>query len=153
MGTFSFRAFPAFAGLVLAASAVAAKKPLTSDTVWDMRTVGDPQISKDGKSVIFVVGWNDRMNDAMYSNLWIAGSDGKDQRPLTTGAFRDSSPRLSPDNTRLAYLSNRSGRPQIRVRWLDSGQEAQITDLQESPSGIAWSPDGKWLAYVARVPA
>ncbi|MEO8029158.1 MAG: S9 family peptidase, partial [Bryobacteraceae bacterium] len=53
----------------------------------------------------------------------------------------------------LAYLSNRSGKTQIHVRWLDSGQEAQVTDLQQSPSAIDWSPDGKWIGYVARVPA
>ncbi len=138
--------------LVLCASLAAAKKPLTSASVFDMRTVGDPQITKDGKSVIFVLGWNDRMNDAAYSNLWIVSTDGKDQRPLTTGAFRDLSPRLAPDGTRVAYVSNRSGKPQIRIRWMDTGQETQITDLLEAPGGIEWSPDGKWLAYSARVP-
>lgn len=151
--TWKLRSLSLVSAFALAISATAAKKPLTSDTLWNMRTVADPQITKDGKSVIFVLGWNDRMTDSMYSNLWIVSSDGKDQRPLTTGPFKDSSPRLSPDQTRLAYISNRSGRAQIRVHWLDTGQEAQITDLEESPAGIEWSPDGKWIAYVARVPA
>lgn len=140
-------------GLALAVAPALAKRPLSSDTLFDLRSVGDPQITKDGKSVVFTLGWNDRVNDASYSNLWIVSSDGKDQRPLTTGPFRDTSPRLSPDGTRLAYISNRSGRPQIRIRWMDSGQEAEITDLLESPSAIEWSPDGKWIAYIARVAA
>ena len=42
---------------------------------------------------------------------------------------------------------------QIHVRWLDTSQEAQITDLQQGPSNIEWSPDGKWIGYTARVPA
>jgi acylaminoacyl-peptidase len=42
---------------------------------------------------------------------------------------------------------------QIRVRWMDTGQEAQITDLQQAPGNVAWSPDGQWIAYSARVPA
>src|SRR3974390_164579 len=107
----------AVAAVVLASVASAANTPWTTDTLWDMRSAGDPQITKDGKSVIFTLGWNDRMNDAAYSNLWIVSSDGKDQRPLTTGAFRDSSPRLSPDNTRLAYFSNRSGGPPNPRAW------------------------------------
>ena len=139
-------------GLLAALGAMCAKTPMTSADLWELRTAGDPQITKDGKSVVYTVGWADKMTDQQYSSLWIAGSDGNDPRPLTTGAFRDSSPRLSPDNTKLAYLSNRSGRTQIRVRWLDSGQEAQITDLTETPASIEWSPDGKWISYIARVP-
>ena len=141
---------------MLAVSLHAAKRPLTTDTQWDFRTVGDAQINKDGSKVIYTLTWADKMNDAYYSNLWMATIEQggkKDERPLTTGAFKDSSPRLSPDNTRLAYISNRGGRPQIRVRWLDSAQEAQITDVEQAPSGIEWSPDGKWIAYFARVPA
>ncbi len=139
-------------GLLAAGLALGAKQPMTSADLWELRTASDPQITKDGKSVVYVTGWADKMVDQQYSSLWIAASDGKDPRPLTTGAFRDSSPRLSPDNTKLAYLSNRSGRTQIRVRWMDSGQEAQITDITESPASIEWSPDGKWISYVARVP-
>jgi acylaminoacyl-peptidase len=138
---------------VASAALFAAKPGLNTQTIWDMRTVSDPQISRDGKTVIYVLGWSDKMVDQRFSNLWMVSSDGKDNRPLTTGSYRDSSPRLSPDGTRLAYLSNRSGKTQIHVRWLDSGQEAQITDLQQSPSNIEWSPDGKWIGYTARVPA
>ena len=139
--------------LVTSAALYAAKPGLNTETVWGMRTVTDPQITRDGKSVIYVVGWNDKMVDQRFSNLWIVSSDGKDNRPLTTGSYRDSSPRISPDGTRIAYLSNRSGKNQIHVRWLDSSQEAQITELQQAPSGIEWSPDGKWIGYTARVPA
>src|ERR1019366_10600032 len=110
--------------------AYGAKPGLDTNTIWDIRSVSEPQITKDAKSVIYVLGWSDKMTDQRWTNLWIVSGDGKDERPVTTGAFRDSSPRLSPDGTRLAYLSNRSGRPQIQVRWLDGGQEAQITDLQ-----------------------
>jgi dipeptidyl aminopeptidase/acylaminoacyl peptidase len=139
---------------VLFTSVVFAAKPgLNTDTIWEMRSVADPQIAKDGKSVIYVLGFNDKMSDQKLSNLWMVSSDGKDNRPLTSGAFRDSSPRISPDGARIAYLSNRSGKVQIHVRWLDGSQEAQITDLQQAPGNIEWSPDGKWIGYTARVPS
>jgi dipeptidyl aminopeptidase/acylaminoacyl peptidase len=142
-------------GLILLASATlfAAKPGLNTETIWEMRSVSDPQITKDGKSIIYVLGWNDKMSDQKLSNIWIVSNDGKDNRPLTTGSFKDSAPRISPDGTRIAYLSNRSGKNQIHVRWLDSSQEAQITELQQGPSNIEWSPDGRWIGYSSRVPA
>ena len=139
--------------LLLCGAAAAAQKTITIDTLWDWRTVSAPQISPDGTSVIYVLSWADKMNDAFYSNLWTVAVDGGSQRPITQGAFRDSSALWSPDGKRIAWLSNRSGKQQIHVRWMDTGQEAQITDLQQAPSNIAWSPDGKWIAYTSRVPA
>ncbi|MBZ5604219.1 MAG: S9 family peptidase, partial [Acidobacteriia bacterium] len=81
--------------LLIFAGAAFAKPGLTTDTIWEMRSVTEPQITKDGKSIIYVLGWSDKMVDQRYSNLWMISSDGKDNRPLTTGAFHDSSPRLS----------------------------------------------------------
>src|SRR5258708_33524368 len=93
----------------LGASLYAAKPGMDTSTIWDLRSVAEPQITKDAKSVIYVLGWSDKMTDQRYTNLWTVSGDGKDNRPLTTGAFKDSEPRLSPDGNRVAYLSNRIG--------------------------------------------
>jgi hypothetical protein len=55
--------------LLLSATAAAAGKPITIDTLWEWRTVSAPQISPDGKSVLYVLEWADKMNDAFHSNL------------------------------------------------------------------------------------
>jgi acylaminoacyl-peptidase len=138
---------------VLLCCAAVARQPFNTSDLWDLRQVSDPQIAPDGRSVIYVITRADRMNDAFHSNLWIASTDGKSQRPLTSGAFRDTSPRISPDGKRLAYLSNRSGKTQIHVRWLETGEDAPVTALEQSPSGVEWAPNGEWIAYRSRVPA
>ena len=137
---------------VSAADAQSPRKGLTVDTIFDWRTATDPRISFDGSQIVYVYGWVDHMNDSYRSNLWMVSADGKDNRPLTQGNHRDYSPRWSPDGTRLAYISTRTGKPQIFVRWMDTGQEAQITNGEESPSNIAWSPDGTQIAFTKKVP-
>ena len=112
----------------------------------------DPQISPDGKEIVYVRRFADPMTDRRYSNLWIVNAEGTDHRPLTTGNRSDASPRWSPDGTRIAYLSDADGKQQIYIRWMDSGQTARITNLEHAPDAIAWSPDGKWLSYSALVP-
>ena len=78
--------------------------------------------------------------------------DGANNRPLRSEAKNFSSPRWSPDGTRLAYVSAAEGSPQLYVRWMDSGQTALLTNLVEAPGAISWSPDGKSIAFTQLVP-
>ena len=114
---------------------------------FQLQIATDPQISPDGKKIAYVRRFADPMTDKRYANLWIINADGSDHRPLTTGNRSDSSPRWSPDGTRVAYLSDADGKQQIYVRWMDSGQTARITNLEEGPDAITWSPDGKMLSF------
>jgi len=125
--------------------------PLKAEDVFNVELATDPRLSPDGKHVVYVRQFADVTTDKGYSNLWIVGTDGKDHRPLTTGKQSDSSPRWSPDGTRLAYVSDREAKPQIVVRWLDGGQTVTVTNLESAPSGIAWSPDGTQLSFVSIV--
>ncbi|HKT46937.1 MAG TPA: S9 family peptidase [Candidatus Acidoferrales bacterium] len=111
----------------------------------------DPQISPDGSKIVYVRDFADIMTDKRDSNLWIVNADGTENRPLTTGAHSDDSPKWSPDGTRIAYISDRDGKSQIYVRWMDTGQTAKITDLGFPPMNVAWSPDGKQIAFSSLV--
>ncbi len=120
-------------------------RKLSLDMYLDMVNVSDPQISPDGKQIVYTRRWVDKMNDRYESALYIMNSDGSRQRFLVKG----SGARWSPDGTRIAYMAE--GAPkgsQIYVRWMDAeGAVTQITRLEESPSGIAWAPDGKSIAF------
>jgi dipeptidyl aminopeptidase/acylaminoacyl peptidase len=122
-------------------------KLLDMETYMEMETVGSPNISPDGKQIIFTRGWVDKMNDRTSSNLWITDIGGERIRELTHGNWRDSSPVWSPDGKKIAFLSDRDGTDQIHVMWLDTREVAQLTHIERSPGNLIWSPDGKLLAF------
>ncbi len=129
---------------------------LTIQDIFNLETVADPQISPDGKRIVYVRQFADIMNDRRCSNLWIINFDGTDHRPLTTGNFNDAGPRWSADGKQIVYISNRDQAPgspsQVYRRWMDTGETAKLTSLTQSPAGLALSPDGKWISFTMHVP-
>jgi acylaminoacyl-peptidase len=141
-----------FTGLMSGPVRGDAPKPLTMQDIFNLQLAADPQISPDGKRIVYVRRFNDIMTDQRHSNLWIIDVDGSNHRPITTGNFNDASPRWSRDGTQIIYVSNRDGGPQIYRRWMDSGQTAKLTSLTAAPDGIAWSPDDRWISFTMFVP-
>ena len=118
---------------------------LTVGHYLDMERVGDPQISPDGSRIVFTKSWVDKMEDRFESEIRIMDADGGRQRFLLKG----SSPRWSPDGSRIAYLA--PGEPsgqQIWVRWMDAeGSATQVTRETEAPTNFQWSPDGQYIYF------
>jgi len=129
-----------------------AAEVLKLSDLFNFEYATDPQISPDGKTIVYVRNFCDIMTDKRYSNLWLISADGKDHRPVTTGQFNDNSPRWSADGKNLIFISNRDGKPQVYHLWLQSGQMARLTNIQEPPNNISWSPDGRWISFTSLVP-
>ncbi|WKW13140.1 S9 family peptidase [Pseudogemmatithrix spongiicola] len=143
----------AFVPTLLAAQQRRQAPPADRLTIADYlawEDVSNPQLSPDGRQIIYTRSWIDGVNDRRKSALWIMDADGARQRFLVEG----SGAVWSPDGTRIAYLAD--GEPsgsQIYVRWMDAeGATSQVTRLTESPSGVQWSPDGQSLSFHALVP-
>lgn len=120
--------------------------------IFNLEYVTDPQISPDGSKVIYSRNFKDVMTDRNLSNLWMTNFDGSQHRPLTTGNQRDFQPVWSADGSKVIYKSNKDGSVQLYLKWLDGGAEAKLTNLQQSPGSISWSPNGKYLAFSMFVP-
>lgn len=136
--------------MTCAAVAPAAERLGLTD-IFQIQTVAQPQISPDGSRIVYQRNFADVMTDRRYSNLWIINFDGTGGRPLTTGKFSDTDARWSGDGKELLFVTDRDGSPQIWRMWLDSGQMAQVTHMNSVPANVNWSPDGKWISFVAHV--
>ena len=119
--------------------------------VFELEWASDPQIAPDGQSIVYVRRSFEIMTDTGRADLWEVSLNGDFHRPLKTDSGRSTSPRWSPDGSKLAFFSRESGSSQIHVRWMETQQTTVISNLQQSPSDLAWSPDGKWLAFTMEV--
>ena len=155
------RHFPAAPALFVLAIALAlpaslaAQQPsglLDMDTYMEMESVGSPSISPDGNHILFTRGGVDKMNDRNRSELMIMDLATRRISELETGSFEVSSPIWSPDGSKIAFLSDKSGTNQIHVMWLDTRETKQLTNLDRAPGGIRWSPDGTEISFTMFLP-
>ncbi len=127
--------------------------PFSAEDVFRLNWVSGLQVSPDGEFVVYSHNFMDIMEDRRRANLWRVDSDGDNARPITTGAVNDHGAVISPDSERVAYLSTDDKGSQIFVRWLEGGETLQLTRQAKGPGNLAWSPDGKYLAFTMLVPA
>ena len=125
----------------------AKRRPVTPDDLLKFHIVSDPQISPDGRAIVFVKKHVAEKNE-YATNLWIVPADGKSQPRQFTNGGKDSHPRWSADGSRIAFTSGRDKpKPQIWTIPIQGGEATSLTKFPEGSLGdFKWSPDGKLIA-------
>lgn len=148
-------ATPAQATAAVGAAPATASGRFTAERYLDFERVSAPQLSPDGRRVVYTRGFVNKLTDRWESALWLVDADA----PGAQGGrhhflVKGSNPRWSPDGTRLAYVAEgESKTPQLFVRFMDAGgATSQVTRITEPPGDLRWSPDGRSIAFTTFVP-
>ncbi len=117
-----------------------------------LTTVSAPAIHPDGTWAVVATSRPDFDADDYVGQLWRVPLDGGGPRRLTRGQH-DGAPRFSPDGTLIAFLrAGENERPQVHVIPSGGGEPLCLTNQPLGVSDFAFSPDGRRLAFIARVP-
>jgi dipeptidyl aminopeptidase/acylaminoacyl peptidase len=125
--------------------------PFSIHDMLAMDRLSDPQVSPDGKWIVFVLRRTDLEANKGRTNLWLIRIDGTGLRQLTTHPESDSNPRWSPDGTSVWFLSSRSGSSQVWRICIDGGEAQQVTDEPLDVGNLVVSPDGNRIAFTMDV--
>lgn len=126
-----------------------------SDAKADNKDRSDVRHYKNTTYKFNDTGWFDDRR----THLWVVEMASGTAKQITEGDdWNDSDPQWSPDSTRLAFVSNRSGKELDEDRNSDvwvinakGGTLTKISDHDEADNQPRWSPDGKWIAFTGEL--
>jgi len=132
-----------------------AKHPFTFEDMMKLKRVGEPEVSPDGKWVIFsVVDVNLDANSKM-PHIWIVPTAGGPEREIIADRDADR-PRWAPDGRRFAFISTKEQGSQVWIADFDGVAGAvsavwRLTSVATEAGGELWSPDGKNIVFTSNV--
>jgi acylaminoacyl-peptidase len=143
----------AILALTLCAAGISAQAgPLTTRTLVTLDRLGDPQVSPDGKSVLYDLRTVDYdANKSHHSIWWLDVAGGAAPRRLGEAGLDATMPRWSPDAKRVYFLSDRSGSDQVWRTDLAGTNSVQVTHLPLDVGAYRLSPDGKHVVVALAV--
>jgi len=108
---------------------------------------GAPEFMLDGRLLFHSKG---RFSKTVATQISIANIDGSNVIQLTNDDTDNFNPKISPDATQIAYLSNRDGNQEVYVMNVDGTNQTRLTRNRIRDGDPAWSPDGSKVFFTSQ---
>lgn len=141
------RTISPLAVFLLVTVSVFAQSQFTVNDMLSLKRVGYPELSPDGKTIAYTIGTVDKEANRVTNQIYTVNIDGSGKKQITTGNASSSSPKWSPDGTRIAFVTG----GQIWTMSPSGENRVQVTNISTGAAGPVWSADGKWIAFTSEV--
>ena len=124
----------------------------TPEVMLSLARVGAADLSPDGKTLVYSVGFPNLQANKIQSQLFRIAADGSSRKQLTSNIAGVHSPRWIQQGKRIAFLSSESGSQQVWTMAPDGSERKQLTDIEGGLSDFLLSPDETKIAYIKEIP-
>jgi len=125
--------------------------PFSIGDMLAMERISDPQVSPDGRRIVFTLRTTDLEADRGRTDLWLVNTDGTGLSRLTTHEAGDFNGRWMPDGKTLLFISTRSDGAQVWQISVEGGEATQMTKEPLDVGNLIVAPDGSAIAYTMEV--
>ena len=123
------------------------RRPITFEDFASARMVSDPQLSPDGRWLLYAVRSTDLVANKRTTRTFVAPVGGGAARQFPDDKTIASEARWAPNGNSVAYVSG----GQLWMATPAGDQTRQLTNLTGGASGPVWSPTGDHVAFVSAV--
>src|SRR5260221_6601314 len=128
------------------------RRPMSLIDLAELPRILDPQLSPDGRSLIYMLTRADWKANRSVAHIWRQSVSGSEPTQLTSGEAGEASGRWSPDSASLLFLTRGETETQIYLMPSMGGKTHALTHHDTAVSQAAWSPDGSAIYFLASDP-
>ncbi len=124
---------------------------LTPEMMEAFGRVSGPQVSPDGKSVLYSVEFVNLKADKGNRELWVMDIDGKNQRQITVTPESEKWSRMDQEWHKIAYMASTDDGMQIFTINPDGSEKTQISHIEKGIGGFLFSPDESKILLIRNI--
>jgi dipeptidyl aminopeptidase/acylaminoacyl peptidase len=131
------------------------QRPMSAADTLALKSISEVALSPDGRTIVFALGTIDLATNKTREQLMRIQVGGGEAEPVKGAPEGASNVRWSPDGRRIAFIAKSDKSNAIYTLEVDSGKLTRVCEyrrsnafLAHSGNMLAWSPDGRAIAFV-----
>ena len=124
---------------------------MTPEALWSFGRLSDPQVSPDGKTVIYGVSYYSIDQNKGNRDLYSIGLNAESSKRLTKTEKSEFNAIWRPDGKKIGFLTSESGSVQLWEMNPDGSGRERVSDIEGGITGFKYSPDQTMVLYTKEV--